>query len=56
MLTENSGGIVDRRNGVREAGVRALRSGIPGLARRQLDAVPLDKWSAAKNNSFMRAG
>jgi hypothetical protein len=39
---------VDRRNGVREAGVRGLGPGIPGLARRQLDTVPLDQWERGK--------
>jgi dienelactone hydrolase len=34
---------------VREAGVHALGSGIPGIAREQLDAVPLDQWEGHKD-------
>jgi dienelactone hydrolase len=34
---------------VREAGVRALGSGIPGIAREQFDAVPLDQWKRNKD-------
>ncbi len=34
---------------VREAGVRALGSGIPGIAREQLHAVPLDRWERDKD-------
>jgi hypothetical protein len=34
---------------VREAGVRALGSGIPGIAREQLHAVPLDQWERHKD-------
>jgi dienelactone hydrolase len=33
---------------VREAGVRALGSGIPGLPRERLNAVPLDQWQRDK--------
>jgi hypothetical protein len=29
---------------LREAGIRALGSGIPGVAREQLNAVPLEEW------------
>jgi dienelactone hydrolase len=34
---------------VREAGVRALGSGIPGIAREQLDAVPIEQWKRDKD-------
>jgi hypothetical protein len=34
---------------VREAGVHALGSAIPGIAREQLDAVPLDQWEGHKD-------
>ena len=34
---------------VREAGARALGSGIPGVAREQLHAVPLDQWQRHKD-------
>jgi hypothetical protein len=34
---------------VREAGIRALGSGIPGIARERLNAVPLDQWKAEKD-------
>jgi hypothetical protein len=34
---------------VREAGVRALGSGIPGIAREQLNALPLDRWERDKD-------
>jgi dienelactone hydrolase len=34
---------------IREAGVRALGSGIPGIAREQLNAVPLDQWQRQKD-------
>src|SRR5260370_26232660 len=34
---------------VREAGVRALGSGIPGIARDQLNALPLDQWERRKD-------
>jgi dienelactone hydrolase len=34
---------------VREAGVRALGSGIPGLTRQQLTAVPLAEWEQHKD-------
>jgi dienelactone hydrolase len=34
---------------IREAGVRALGSGIPGVAREQLNAVPLDQWKRDKS-------
>jgi hypothetical protein len=34
---------------VREAGVRALGSGIPGIAREQLHAVPVDQWEHHKD-------
>jgi hypothetical protein len=34
---------------IREAGVRALGSGIPGVAREQLNAVPLDQWKRDKD-------
>jgi dienelactone hydrolase len=34
---------------VREYGVRALGSGIPGVAREQLNAVPVDQWKRDKD-------
>jgi hypothetical protein len=34
---------------VREAGTRALGSGVPGVAREQLNAVPLDEWTRHKD-------
>jgi hypothetical protein len=34
---------------VREAGARALGSGIPGIPREQLSAVPLDEWQRNKD-------
>jgi dienelactone hydrolase len=34
---------------VREAGVRALGTGIPGIPREQLNAVPLDRWERDKD-------
>jgi len=34
---------------LREAGVRALGSGIPGIPYDQLDAVPRDQWESAKD-------
>ena len=34
---------------IREAGVRALGSGIPGVAREQLNAMPLDQWKRDKD-------
>jgi len=34
---------------VREAGVRALGSGIPGLTREQLTAVPVAEWQRNKD-------
>jgi dienelactone hydrolase len=34
---------------VREAGVRALGSGIPGIRREQLNALPLDQWERDKD-------
>ena len=34
---------------VREAGARALGQGIPGVAREQLTAVPLDQWRREKD-------
>ena len=34
---------------VREAGIRALGTGIPGIAREQLHAVPLDQWQRDKD-------
>ena len=34
---------------VREAGIRALGSGIPGVAREQLNAVPLKQWRREKD-------
>ena len=34
---------------VREAGIRALGSGIPGIARERLHAVPLDRWKRDKD-------
>jgi len=34
---------------VREAGVRALGSGIPGLTREQLTAVPVAEWERQKD-------
>jgi hypothetical protein len=34
---------------VREAGVRALGSAIPGVVREQLNAVPLDQWKRDKD-------
>ena len=34
---------------VREAGVRALGTGIPGIPRDKLNAVPLDRWERDKD-------
>ena len=34
---------------IREAGVRALGTGIPGIPREQLNAVPLDLWERDKD-------
>jgi dienelactone hydrolase len=34
---------------IREAGTRALGSGIPGIARERLNAVPLDEWTRHKD-------
>ena len=34
---------------IREAGVRALGSGIPGVDREQLNAIPIDQWKRDKD-------
>jgi dienelactone hydrolase len=40
---------------VREAGVRALGSGIPGLSREQLTAVPVAEWEREKDRFIYEA-
>ena len=34
---------------IREYGVRALGSGIPGIAREKLSAAPIDQWRREKD-------